>query len=95
VKPGAPPPRGRRVPGVGVAGAVIQVRDSGPGISAEHLKTIFEPFFTTKPGGTGLGLYISHDIVKRHGGSLTVHCEPGRESTFTVELQLEHNGGVS
>ena len=95
VNPGAPPPRGRRVPGVGVAGAVIQVRDSGPGISAEHLKTIFEPFFTTKPGGTGLGLYISHDIVKRHGGSLTVHCEPGRGTTFTVELPLEHNGGNS
>jgi PAS domain S-box-containing protein len=94
VTPGAQA-RGRRLPGVPTPGAVIRVSDAGPGISAEHLKTIFEPFFTTKPGGTGLGLYISHDIVKRHGGSLTVHCEPGRGTTFTVELPLEHNGGIS
>jgi signal transduction histidine kinase len=73
----------------------IRVEDQGSGISAEHLKTIFEPFFTTRPGGTGLGLYISHDIVKRHGGSLTVQSESGRGTTFTVELPLERNGGIS
>ena len=56
---------------------------------------MFEPFVTTKPGGSGLGLYISHDIVKRHGGSLTVASEPGRGATFTVELPLESNGGLS
>ncbi len=82
-------PRHRPPPGV-----VVRVEDLGPGISPEHLKTIFEPFFTTKPGGTGLGLYISHDIVKRHGGALTVQSEPGRGTTFTVELPLEHNGGT-
>jgi signal transduction histidine kinase len=92
---GAPATRGRRVPAATAPSAVVRVSDHGDGISAEHLKTIFEPFFTTKPGGTGLGLYISHDIVKRHGGNLTVHSEPGRGTTFTVELPLEHNGGIS
>ncbi len=95
VSPGAPAPRGRRLARTPVPGAVIRVSDAGPGLSPEQLATLFEPFVTTKPGGTGLGLYISHDIVKRHGGSLTVHCEPGRGTTFSVELPLEHNGGIS
>jgi PAS domain S-box-containing protein len=83
-------------PGAGIeGGVVVRVEDRGPGISAENLKTIFEPFFTTKPGGTGLGLYISHDIVKRHGGSLSVTSEPGQGAAFTVELPLEPQGGVS
>ena len=88
--PAEPGPRGARRPS---PGAIAQVEDHGAGIDPEDLKTIFEPFFTTKPGGTGLGLYISHDIVKRHGGSLTVLSEPGRGTTFTVELPLESHGG--
>jgi len=90
VAPGAA--RGRRGPGPTV---VARVRDHGSGITAENLRTIFEPFFTTKPGGTGLGLYICHDIVKRHGGALTVQSEPGRGTTFSVELPLDANGGIS
>jgi PAS domain S-box-containing protein len=76
-------------------GAVVEVRDHGAGIHPDHLKTIFEPFFTTKQGGTGLGLYICHDIVKRHGGMLSVQSTPERGTTFTVELPLEINGGTS
>ena len=72
----------------------VQVEDRGAGIEPEALKTIFEPFFTTKQGGTGLGLYITHDIVKRHGGNLTVHTETGRGTRFTVELPVESNGGL-
>ncbi len=74
---------------------MVRITDRGSGIGADDLKTIFEPFFTTKPGGTGLGLYISHDIVKRHGGSLTVTSEPGRGTTFVVELPLDCNGGTT
>jgi len=74
--------------------AVVRITDRGSGIPDEHLPTIFEPFFTTRPGGTGLGLYISHDIVKRHGGNIAVLSEPGRGTTFTVELPFEHNGGI-
>jgi signal transduction histidine kinase len=98
VTPAPPPlPVRRRTAGepAGAPGAVVRIEDQGTGISPEHLKTIFEPFFTTKPGGTGLGLYISHDIVKRHGGRLTVQTDPGRGTTFTVELPLENQGGNS
>ena len=75
-------------------GVRIQIEDQGCGIAPEAQQTLFEPFFTTKPGGTGLGLYITHDIVKRHGGCLTVHSEPGRGTAFTVELPLENHGGT-
>jgi signal transduction histidine kinase len=75
--------------------AVVSITDEGPGIQPEHLKTVFEPFFTTKQGGSGLGLYISHDIVKRHGGNLGVHSDTGCGATFLVELPLESNGGES
>ena len=73
----------------------VHVDDQGSGIEPEVMKTIFEPFFTTKQGGTGLGLYITHDIVKRHNGSLTVNSALGRGTRFTVELPVESNGGHS
>jgi PAS domain S-box-containing protein len=95
IAPNGSRPAAERLSGRDAPGVVVRVQDRGPGIGADDLKTIFEPFFTTKPGGTGLGLYISHDIVKRHGGSLTVTSEPGRGATFTVELPLEHHGGIS
>lgn len=76
-------------------GVQIQVEDEGCGIAPGARETLFEPFVTTKPEGTGLGLYISHDIVKRHGGRLAVSSEPGRGTTFTVELPLENHGGTS
>jgi len=92
----SPPPRAGGRHGrarASIPGVVIRVQDRGPGIPPDHLKRVFEPFFTTKPGGSGLGLYISHDIVKRHGGAMSVHSEPGRGTTFVVELPLETSGG--
>jgi len=61
----------------------IQVRDSGPGISEEHLEKIFEPMFTTKKTGTGLGLVICKSIIEQHGGSISVSNKP---TTFTIKL---------
>lgn len=85
----------RSGPAPGPPGVRIDVEDEGCGIAPEARQTLFEPFVTTKPQGTGLGLYISHDIVKRHGGRLAVSSEPGRGTTFTVELPLENHGGTS
>ena len=70
------------------------VSDEGSGIDAQTRQTLFEPFFTTKPKGTGLGLYVTHEIVKRHGGTLAVASEPGHGATFTLELPLDPHGGV-
>lgn len=71
--------------------AVIDISDTGSGISPEHLDKIFDPFFTTKPvgEGTGLGLSISYGIVERHGGSIKVKSRPGRGTTFTVSIPVK------
>lgn len=66
------------------------VQDSGEGIPSDIQSMIFHPFFTTKSArsGTGLGLYISKDIVKRHGGTIEVQSDLGKGTTFVVELPL-------
>ena len=64
----------------------ISVTDRGHGIADEHLPRIFEPFYTAREGGTGLGLSVSHSIVQRHGGRLTVSSIVGHGSTFTIDL---------
>jgi len=81
---------GRRSGRRGESGwATFSVTDTGPGMTPEIRKKIFEPFFTSKKEGTGLGLYISHGIVERHGGHLRVESLQGSGSTFTVELPIE------
>src|SRR5215213_3923518 len=55
---------------------VIQVRDTGPGISATDLQKIFIPFFTTKAKGHGIGLALTHRIITQHGGTLTAANSP-------------------
>ncbi len=77
----------------------IAVHDEGLGIPADEQRRIFEKFFRLDPsltrgvGGSGLGLYISRELVERMHGRLTVASEPGRGSTFTVELPV--NQGLS
>jgi signal transduction histidine kinase len=72
-------------------GVRIEVHDDGPGIPEEVRNRIFDPFFTTKPVGmgTGLGLSLSHGIVERHGGRLSVKSEPGQGTTFIIDLPLD------
>jgi len=64
----------------------IAVRDDGPGISPQILKSLFVPFFTTKDKGTGLGLAISQRLVEEWGGRIEVASQPGAGSTFSVVL---------
>ena len=68
--------------------ALVEVSDTGCGISPQVLSHIFDPFFTTKPSseGTGLGLPICQQIVQAHGGELKVRSEEGKGSVFTVLL---------
>ncbi len=69
---------------------VIEISDTGPGISDDILKHIFEPFFTTKEQGegTGLGLSMVYGIVENHGGSVKAQNLPEKGVQFTIELPL-------
>ena len=78
-----------RVGTVSQAGrVVVSIEDEGCGISSDAIERIFDPFFTTKPAGegTGLGLSISYQIVRNHGGEITVDSRPGAGTTFRVAL---------
>jgi signal transduction histidine kinase len=70
---------------------IFECEDSGPGISDAIRQDIFKPFFTTKTAGkgTGLGLYICHNIVERHGGALTLEKSHGQGARFVVKLPIE------
>jgi len=74
----------------GTAKLIVEIADNGHGIKAENLKRIFDPFFTTKePGkGTGLGLYISYDIVKKLGGTISVANRNSGGAVFTIVLPI-------
>jgi signal transduction histidine kinase len=69
--------------------AVMEVIDTGRGITAEVEKRLFDPFHTTKDGGTGLGLSVAARIVERHGGALRYHTRVGHGTTFGVVLPLK------
>jgi PAS domain S-box-containing protein len=67
---------------------IVSIRDSGPGIPAAQRKKIFEPFFTTKKSGTGLGLFISKEIVKAHGGRITHQPSRAGGTIFTISIPV-------
>ena len=64
----------------------IAIQDTGTGIASDVGKRLFEQFFTTKPQGTGLGLYISRQIIEQHQGRIRVESVVGKGSRFTVKL---------
>ncbi len=79
------------LPGKAAGGEVIiKVADNGNGIPQKVLDKIFQPFFTTKPTGqgTGLGLSLSYDIVKAHGGEIKVETKEGEGTTFIIQLPI-------
>ena len=75
---------------------LASVCDTGCGMASEIMKRIFEPFFTTKEvgKGTGLGLSITYDIIKNHGGEITVQSEIGKGSCFTIRIPIVEENRV-
>jgi PAS domain S-box-containing protein len=84
----------KSLPHGGKPACIIEVIDSGMGISPENLPKVFEPFFTTKRDmkGTGLGLSISKMIVDHHGGSMTLQSETGKGTKVQIILPWEEGG---
>lgn len=74
----------------------VLIQDSGQGIAPENLKKVFKPFFTTKLAGkgTGLGLYLSQDIIERHRGELSVESQVGEGTTFMIRLPALSSDGL-
>jgi PAS domain S-box-containing protein len=69
---------------------VIKVRDTGMGIADEDISRVFQPFWSTRGVGIGkgMGLAVTHGLVKRHGGTISVHSQEGAGTTFTIRLPL-------
>ena len=78
--------RMRTAPGPGQT-VELELRDSGPGISAEAMTHLFEPFFTTKAKGMGLGLSIVRTLLEANGGRIRCTNGPSGGAVFTVVLQ--------
>jgi signal transduction histidine kinase len=67
----------------------MDIRDNGPGLTAEQREQIFVPFFTTKPGGSGIGLSLARRIAQAHGGRIAVFANEPRGSVFRLSLPAE------
>jgi signal transduction histidine kinase len=68
---------------------VLTLTNDGPPIPPEHIEHIFTPFFTSKPGGTGLGLFTSYNIVEQHGGMISVeNLEDDKGVAFGIALPI-------
>lgn len=72
----------------------IKITDNGPGIPSNLLEDIFIPFFTTKKNGTGIGLSLSQQIIRMHGGELSVASQPYHTTTFTISLPFNTNHNI-
>jgi signal transduction histidine kinase len=70
--------------------ALIEVKDTGPGIPPAQLQKIFIPFYTTKPKGHGIGLALTHRVITEHGGTLTAANAIDGGAVFTIKIPLEN-----
>ncbi|PYV21168.1 MAG: hypothetical protein DMG27_21330, partial [Acidobacteria bacterium] len=71
--------------------ALLEVSDTGTGLTKEECERLFTPYYTTKQHGTGLGLAIVQSVVSDHGGKISVESDPGRGSTFRIELPVSRD----
>jgi signal transduction histidine kinase len=76
-------------------GALVSVRDDGVGIAPADAVRLFRPYFTTKKHGTGLGLFVTRQLVTEHGGSVTFESRPGAGAVFRVFLPIVARGAWS
>lgn len=72
---------------------ILEVRDSGAGMSADVLRRATEPFFTTKPGRSGIGLTVAHGIWRRHRGALSIESSPGEGTTIRLAVEAPGPAG--
>ncbi|AXT49050.1 GHKL domain-containing protein [Chromobacterium rhizoryzae] len=72
--------------------AILEVRDTGRGITPNSLEVLFHPFFSTKPNGMGLGLSICQTIVEQYGGLISAENIPASGACFRIELPLSRQG---
>jgi signal transduction histidine kinase len=73
-------------------GVTVTVRDDGAGIDPQHVGRVFQPYFTTKKNGTGLGLFVSRNLIVAHGGRIEFESRPGEGTTFRVDLPQAGQG---
>jgi len=66
----------------------VYIIDNGVGFTPEQLKGLGEPFLTTKTNGTGLGISLSHEIIKGHNGTIEYFSEPNQETTVEISIPL-------
>src|SRR2546428_9349829 len=69
---------------------ILEISDTGQGLTKEECDRLFTPYYTTKRHGTGLGLAIVQSVVSDHGGAISVESAPGRGATFRIELPVNH-----
>jgi two-component system nitrogen regulation sensor histidine kinase NtrY len=69
---------------------ILEIADTGQGLTKEECDRLFTPYYTTKRHGTGLGLAIVQSVVSDHGGTISVESQPGRGATFRIELPVRH-----
>jgi len=73
---------------------LIEISDTGTGLTPEECSRLFTPYYTTKHQGTGLGLAIVQSVVSDHHGSVSVSSEAGHGTTFRIELPLRQAGAI-
>ena len=69
--------------------ALIQISDTGTGITPDNLSHIFDAYYTSRPQGSGLGLPTAKKIIEAHNGSISVNSEPGKGTSFTIRLPIQ------
>lgn len=72
---------------------VLEIQDTGPGISDDELKHIWKMHYTTKEGGSGIGLYVARSVIETHQGEIHLHSRPGEGCRFEITLPLAEKEG--